>query len=274
MKIELLTFANKYYRKSLDRFRRQAEQSYIFDKISVYTEKDLSPTFVKLNKSLLKPSCRGFGYWIWKPDVILQTLENSSADIIVYCDAGFHLNSNGFDRAHEYFEALSASHKDFCVFSGKPSDRVDLAGAKYLKLYDKYYTKQYTINRLSIPENHLESDTIAAGLIIMKRNAITRGFMDNWREIMSSDHTLINDQYDFSPYEGYIEHRHDQAIFSHLMKKSNNYLDFSIDEFDWLDNNSGRPNWSKLENYPFHARRDIQKYIWDKVAAQFGKLLS
>jgi len=274
MKIKLLTFSNKYYRKSLDRLYHQASQSNIFDEISIYTEKDLSHTFAQSNQSILKPSCRGFGYWIWKPDVILDALKNTNADILVYCDAGFHINYSGLKRANEYFEGLAASDKDFCVFSAKSSDRGDLAGAKNLSLYDKYYTKQYTIDQLRIPNVHLNCDTIGAGLIIMKRNDIVRDFMYNWREIMSSDHALINDQYDFSSHDGYVEHRHDQAVFSHLMKRSNNYLALSSDEFYWLDKQTQVPDWAKLANYPFHARRDIQKYTWHKVVAQIRKILS
>jgi hypothetical protein len=61
---------------------------------------------------------RGFGYWIWKPHIILKTLQEIPEDsILLYVDVGCHLNPCGKKTFHEYIE--EADKKDIlCVNIG------------------------------------------------------------------------------------------------------------------------------------------------------------
>src|SRR5437762_81793 len=61
-----------------------------FDKVIQYSRKDIDPEFCNKNKHIINYP-KGAGYWIWKPYIILKTLENTKeGDYIFYCDAGSH----------------------------------------------------------------------------------------------------------------------------------------------------------------------------------------
>jgi len=48
---------------------------------------------------------RGFGYWIWKPHGIEMALETASpADVVIYLDADFILNTGGRNRFLKYID--------------------------------------------------------------------------------------------------------------------------------------------------------------------------
>ena len=60
-------------------------------------------------------------------------------------------------------------------------------------------------------------------------------------------------------HKNFIEHRHDQSVFS-LLCKLNNIFSLSVYEnFEWSLDNKGR-NWDHLFESPIQARRDL-KYL-------------
>lgn len=65
-------FADKRLQESAHRFKMQAEEMEIYDGIYIYNEEDLDKDFREYFKD--KFSFRGFGFWVWKPQIILQTL--------------------------------------------------------------------------------------------------------------------------------------------------------------------------------------------------------
>lgn len=115
MTINFLTFANTTYMKT-DRIINEAKSFNIFDKILSKTEKDI-PNFINKHKNFIKRNKPGYGFWIWKPKIILDTLmELNDNDILIYCDAGFYLNNKGIERLKYYLNTLN-NDKLFCVFS-------------------------------------------------------------------------------------------------------------------------------------------------------------
>ena len=56
------------------------------------------------------------------PTVILDTLNKINYDdILIYCDAGTYLNSNGIERFNEYISQLINTNKSLLVFSNNDS---------------------------------------------------------------------------------------------------------------------------------------------------------
>lgn len=97
-----LSFADSRMSAALERLGRQAEALDFFDEITLFTEHDLSAEFTSRMGRYLTPSCRGFGYWSWKPWVIHHVLqEMEEGDRLLYLDAGCHINANGTERFRE-----------------------------------------------------------------------------------------------------------------------------------------------------------------------------
>ena len=66
--LHLVTFGDEKFRKSVELLTKEAEESNVFSKIHAYSEKDLNNFILEFaNKNK-----RGFGYWIWKPFIILS----------------------------------------------------------------------------------------------------------------------------------------------------------------------------------------------------------
>ncbi|ADG72782.1 hypothetical protein [Brachyspira murdochii] len=107
-KIYLCAFANLDLYPSVLRLKKQAESFNIFDEILIYNEYNLpyDEKFETLLRNKLVPS-RGFGYWCWKPFVVLKTLESmNDNDILLYADIGCHLNIEGMNRFLEYLDIV------------------------------------------------------------------------------------------------------------------------------------------------------------------------
>jgi hypothetical protein len=203
---------------------------------------------------------KGFGYWSWKPQVIRQALRKlQDGDILQYTDSGCHLNPNGMKRLNDYFEMAQKNNLGILAFQLKDPDyllpkptvgALDLAEFKWVKgdLLDYFGVR----NRLDITQ----TQTIGAGIIFIRKCAQSVALVDQWCAVIESSFSLIDDTPSVSAnLEGFIEHRHDQAIFS-LLCKLNHVDTISAYEY-WYPSavNSG-PDWGILQNFPIHAKRD------------------
>lgn len=117
-----LSFADSRMSAALERLGRQAEALDFFDEITLFTEHDLSAEFTSRMGRYLTPSCRGFGYWSWKPWAIHHVLqEMEEGDRLLYLDAGCHINANGTERFREYVNMLDRDSRGMLVFTnGQP----------------------------------------------------------------------------------------------------------------------------------------------------------
>jgi len=79
-KIYFISFADSRMQNSLNRIKQQAKDINCYDYISVYTEKDLNVDFIKHFKDKLIFGSRGFGYWCWKPILLVILLAVNNLD--------------------------------------------------------------------------------------------------------------------------------------------------------------------------------------------------
>lgn len=239
MKKHLCSFTNKAMSKGFLRLQRQAEDLNIFDKTHYYTEAKLDVDFKKKFKKYLIPFSRGFGYWCWKPQIILQTLDKmNNGDILLYMDLGSHLNVKGRERLQEYFILTDKSETGILAFRSPEH-------------IDKTLTKMDVFKYFGVEDNKQYTDTtqIEAGHLFIKKNDFTVSFINEWLNVIYDDFSLITD----SPskekdFEEFKNHRHDQSIFSILAKKYN-ITTLSTDETYSTD-------WSTMLDFPLLAKRD------------------
>ena len=83
----LISFATDQFKSSQNVLEIQSYKMGA-DKVISYKNSDIDKTFIRENYKILQ-SPRGAGYWLWKPYVILKTLENcNDGDKILYSDSG------------------------------------------------------------------------------------------------------------------------------------------------------------------------------------------
>ena len=74
-KIILLSFASDDLKKSINRFKRQAEETNFYDEIRIITYNDLDTNFKQVLKKLMaNGKKKGFGYFMWKPYLVKKIL--------------------------------------------------------------------------------------------------------------------------------------------------------------------------------------------------------
>lgn len=82
-RIFLCSFGNSSYLSSLSRLRAQAEETGWFYRVECNTEKNLSAFFRQEAADLLKQEVRGFGYWIWKPQIFFNAY--NKWNMVIFC---------------------------------------------------------------------------------------------------------------------------------------------------------------------------------------------
>lgn len=207
-KIVFVSFANSKYKESLAVAGKQAAKMNIFDKIYLFRESDLDKKFRKSLKPWLY--IRGYGYWRWKPyfchKVMCQLNDN---DIIVYGDAATAFNPKGIDRLKEYIDLVNSSESGILVFED------------YFK--EHQYNKFDSLAFFDVDKDPdiIDSNQFLGGLWIMRKTPISLGLIEEWYHLALNNEDLFTDKKSKrKEIPEFIEHRHDQSVFSILVKLS------------------------------------------------------
>jgi hypothetical protein len=244
------TFGDTRLHKSLYRIKAQAIAMGVYDSIKINNQNHLSKSFRKKFKDTLNKKTRGFGYWCWKPQIILQTLlQLNEGDILQYTDVGCHLNPSAKKRLLEYIEMAKNSKSGLVLF--RAPDNADPAKSHQNQeyLYSKGDIFKYfnVIGRQEI----IQTNQYAAAAMFVRKDDQNINFIKRWIEVFSEDFTNIDDTPSSYPnFAGFIDHRHDQSILS-IMAKLRGVEEITIDECYVADG-----DWSRLKNYPIWAMRD------------------
>jgi len=268
MKRYFISFASPKMKLALDKIIKQSVKMNYFDEIIPYTIDNLSAKFVQRYSEKLDDNVRGFGYWSWKPEIIKQTLaQMNDGDQLLYLDAGCNLNRHGKKRLAQYFDMLSQD-VPLVTFINDTEDTV--FNDKNVKLPDwplKNWIKGDLIDYFNIREQHtiLDQQVFFAGILFLQKGKISENFIDQWEETIRTSWSFVDDSPSSSPnLKNFIEHRHDQAIFSVLC---NLYPIHKISGCEVVyPKIKGRGgDWKKLKSFPIHARRDRRENFSTKM---------
>jgi hypothetical protein len=234
MKKHFISFADSKLLNTLNRIKSQAINSNFFDSVETFNENFLSHDI----KEYCINNHRGFGYWIWKPILIKEYLKKINfGDLLVYCDAGCTINSEGKQRFDEYVSMLSKNDDDIITFN------------MYSNL-EKFWSKM-DIFLFFNSENLMETGQIGATSIILKKTEKTIKLIDEWEHICVNHRNLIDDSKSKSnESDVFIDNRHDQSIFSMVAKK---YKTIELQDETYMIVNGNHQNFNK--QYPIHATR-------------------
>ena len=208
-KIYFITYGTKEFDIAAKHLIKLANISELFEESIYFKPKDLSSRFKKEHENILSFK-RGAGYWIWKHEIIRETLKQiNENDIVVYCDSGSSFNYSAKNRFNEYIEMLNSSKY----------------GNFRIECESKYIEKQWTIreifNYFGVNTNSDigESIQLEATQIIFKKNNHTMSYFEQYQDILNLNQHLISDKYNSTQqHESFIENRHDQSLFSMLSK--------------------------------------------------------
>jgi len=248
----LCGFADKRLKASLERFAKQAKQMNVYDGVYLYTEDDLNEDFYNHFKD--KFNLRGFGYWVWKPQIILQTLSKMDEnDLLQYTDIGCHLNKNGTKRLREYFELVSQSETGLLAF--------DMPW-----FTEKQWTKGDLFDYFNVrTREDIFPSQIVGTVMFIKKCPQSIEIINKYLKVFYDDFSLVDDSASKSDnFPEFQKHRHDQSVWS-ILAKLNKVPCISHDEQYSLD-------WESLKEYPIWAKRDKKWKLLARIKRKIKKI--
>jgi hypothetical protein len=263
-----VSFASPNMTGALRRISHQALAMERFDVILPFEKDGLDSRFVSTFKDKLQEDVRGYGYWVWKAQVIKQALEKmDEGDMLLYADAGCHLNREGRLRLDQYFEML-VPDRPLVVFQQDPQDTVFCENSPGIPSWpNRDWTKGDLIDYFDVRgrDDILSSETYYATTFFMQKNSITSKLVDDWQEPARKNWNLIDDSPTVSPnFPGFIEHRHDQSIFSILCNfYPVNVISACEIVYPKIHGRGG--DWKRLHDFPIHARRDRRNNLSSRL---------
>ena len=269
----LCSFASPDLKISSKRFLKQAKEMNLYKGIKIFSWNDLSLNKKKQIQLFLKKNRRLYGYACWKPEIILNYLNDLPKDsILQYSDIGCHLNKDGFKRLNEYRDIM----KDNNILGFKYS-KPNIATHQKLRyqIYHEYeYTKNDLFNYLKIPDESgiRKSEQIWSGTMFFKNNIETKNFLIEWLDICNKSNLIDDTPSKIKNSKKFIEHRHDQSVFS-ILCKLNNVITLSASECEWAENEKGR-YWDHLKEYPILAKRDKKLNLFKRFLSRQYKNVS
>jgi hypothetical protein len=203
-----ITFGNDLFKNQRERLRNQAQETGWFDRIIIESPETIQ-NFHALHEDFIKNNKRGYGYWIWKPYIILRQLnEMNDGDFLFYTDSGSTIVPHMKHKLDAYIQALEETDKPIMTFDN-------------LTYYENQFQKMRILKRFSLEQNQdfLHSQQIESGIFICKKNHFTMQFVQLWLDlVMENNYHLVNDEDEFEQLPEFIDHRHDQSILSILCK--------------------------------------------------------
>ena len=188
--IRFVSYADERFRGAGERIARQAAAFNLFDSIHVVRdvyELNVEPWVVDFCRQQPKG-----GYGIWKPCLLSDEQQQARpGDVIVYADAGCHLDPQGKERMLEYFVLARAGG--------------------VLAMQTRWREREYTKPSLlvGLPEWMLLTGQICTGLIVITGS---QWMVEKWKKqaLQFNGANLLPDDF--------VNHRYDQSLWSVLCK--------------------------------------------------------
>ena len=246
----LLTFGggSDDFRAAAHRVGAEAEAANFFEKVFVVTDKDREPfisSFLKKNQSFIRNNPRGFGLWSWKPYLIHHFLkEIPQGSSLMYLDSGSHLNLKSvdcFQKLEAYFD-LAQQRGIFAM-----QIRDGQFGADFSDLSEAAFTTKSLAKRIGLSQEQLSTNQIESNFLIANNSQEPRRIIGEWLKLSRtrSHKFLLDPESTRNTFPNFHEHRHDQSIFSGLLKRQGIETTSNESYFHptWTTSGSSFPVW-------------------------------
>lgn len=245
-RVHFITFTNTDY---MPPTRIVAEaNAFGFDTVRALNEHDI-PEFIETHRSFIEQYRHGYGLWIWKPKIILDALLSMKDDgVLVYCDAGMHLNAMGIPRYHEYLAMMKQPETSAVLFSTNGS---------YIA---QEYVKMDAVQAYNPAFAEARTHVCYAGVMMLRRSPASIALITDWLALCETYHFLdgsVSVAPELSIFKG---NDCDNGLFNLCVHKHPIARIIYPDETNVYDahgnqNHMYTTDWSQLDAFPFQCRR-------------------
>jgi hypothetical protein len=218
MKKILTTFGTQKWYNAKANLIQSAKQ-FGLDGAADFNETKIEQSFYEENKAIfLNP--RGFGYWLWKPYIILKTFEQlNNGDMVLYSDSGSII----VNQINDLFE-ICQQNEGILLFDnrdGTPTEN-DI-------WINKHWTKTDCFVLMDCDtEKYTEGNQVDACYQIYQKNSKSIEFVQEYLKYCKNIH-IVSDFPSMTNkrpnYTCFRDHRHDQSVLSLLAIKHNVHIE-------------------------------------------------
>jgi hypothetical protein len=215
MKIHLVTFSNKswyddtdYYGPSLKRLTESALNNGV-NEVHSYNEENL-PVSEDILNYMLENRRSGFGFYSWKPIVILDTLQKlPEGDVVLYHDVGRpNYNYEIKKDVNPLIRTIVNEYNGVGVVAGEWLHR-NWCKRHCFQAMGCDYEEYWGINQLTANWNIWQKNSIVLEIVNLWKNwCLTPSVVDT-KSFVDTNIELDN----------FSEHRWDQAILTNIIRK-------------------------------------------------------
>jgi hypothetical protein len=191
-------------------------------------------TFWNQHGRFIEENSRGIGYWLWKPYLVLQNLqEMEDGDTLIYADAGCYLQTTGAARLDEWI----------CESRRHPSGIVAFNSEQPNRAFNKADVFEIW------PSAADQTQIVATAFIVTKNTASQQFFQEFYQKAQEDNYHLLTDAPSRTRnHVTFQTHRHDQSIFTMLAYKHQIYITPTDETWDG-------PKWEDKTKPIYAARR-------------------
>ena len=210
--IVFISYANENFRLAGERIQQEANDMSIFSQVKIYTPDDIDSQFKESIQEFFNRN-RGGGYWLWKPYIVNDMLSKiKDNDILVYVDAGCKLQKENVQRLKEYIDMVG------------PSTGKSILAMRLLEHSEYAWTAQPIFDYFDIDQEDQAYSSVQniATCHIYRKCDESVNMVKKWLEVANTRPDLFSDDYNDETKKvnpQFRENRHDQSIFSVILKK-------------------------------------------------------
>lgn len=198
------SFGGLNFHDAAQRVIKQGENLNLFDSYIHVHEENLSefaPRTLINYRKLLNSSIPGYGYFAWKPEIIDTVFKLYPDCGVVYIDAGCELNHKLIAKMRLRWFLKIASKGTFL---------------HVLKYSEKSHTKKKVLEHFKLNSIDSSSPQFQATWFMLS-GIKGREIAKSWADASLLDLNMIDDSR-FAEDSEFVAHRHDQSIFSCVLK--------------------------------------------------------
>lgn len=212
--INLVSFgSNEEYLNLSNDVLKQMSSLYKNSRIKLYNSSDLPDDFLLKARSFPK----GYGYFIWKPFIVKDTLEKmDESEILLYIDG-----RTGFVNKKNIFNFQNKILKISWLNKFIKNKNYDCAFWQMEKNIEKIWTTGDLFKKFNIKleSNEANDSQFSATFFCIRKNEKTIQFIDSWYQFLLNNYEICRDNIskEINSFD-FIENRYDQSVLSLLLK--------------------------------------------------------
>lgn len=200
-----INYANEGFAKA-QKLNLQTALQQGADRVIAYTPKDIDSEFAEKNREILSAK-KGNGFYLWKPYFLNKAYkELADGDYLIYTDAG----SIFVNKIQYLIDCMEREQQDIMVFSLEQD------------MLERKYAKRDAFVLMGCDESkYTDTPQSIGGYVILKKSPFVEKFLKEDLEYAQDSRIIseIENTQGLPNYVDYVAHRHDQVVWSLMIKK-------------------------------------------------------